>query len=88
MQVVKSTSPLSSASAQDVANPEAAWLGWLFAILASTCFSLAPPVARGAILAGLDATTLLVLRMALATLAFLLTILVMKPALFRICARR
>jgi len=75
---------MASIQPQVAVKAEAAWLGWLFAILASTCFSLAPPVARGAILAGIDATTLLVLRMGLATLAFLITILAMKPALFRV----
>jgi drug/metabolite transporter (DMT)-like permease len=57
-------------------------VGWVLAILASACFSLAPPVARGAILAGIDPTTLLVLRMGLATLGFAVTIILMKPALF------
>ncbi|HRW05581.1 MAG TPA: DMT family transporter [Caldilineaceae bacterium] len=84
MQVAKSSPPMASIQPQVAVKAEAAWLGWLFAILASTCFSLAPPVARGAILAGIDATTLLVLRMGLATLAFLITILAMKPALFRV----
>ncbi|MCB0124237.1 MAG: DMT family transporter [Caldilineaceae bacterium] len=84
MSVVKSSPPIVPAQPQATVKAEATWLGWLFAILASTCFSLAPPVARGAILAGIDATTLLVLRLGLATGAFLLTILLMKPALFRV----
>jgi len=84
MEAAKSSPNTLSTQPQSTAKPEAAWVGWLFGLLASACFSLAPPVARGAILAGLDPTTLLVLRMALATLAFFVTIIVMKPALFRI----
>lgn len=84
MQAANSTSPTSVAQSQAAAKPEAIWLGWLFGLLASFCFSLAPPVARGAIVAGIDPTTLLVLRMALATVAFLITILVMRPTLFQV----
>lgn len=82
MQVAKHTPQAAVSSAGT--KPEAAWLGWLFGLLASTCFSLAPPLARGAIIAGIDPTTLLLLRMVLATTAFLVTILVMRPALFRV----
>jgi drug/metabolite transporter (DMT)-like permease len=83
MQVAKTTSPVVIESGA-IVKPEAAWTGWVLALLASACFSLAPPVARGAILAGLDATTLLVLRLVLATVVFAVTITLMKPALFRV----
>jgi len=83
MHAVNSSSA-QEAQSQPLATAEAKWVGWVLALLASACFSLAPPVARGAILAGIDPTTLLVLRMGFATLAFLVTIALMKPALFRI----
>ncbi len=61
-----------------------AWFGWTLAILASFSFSFAPPIARGVILAGMDSTTVLVLRLCLATLFFGLTILLMNPQLFKV----
>lgn len=82
MQAANSTPSTQITQAQPTATAEATWVGWVLALLASACFSLAPPVARGAILAGIDPTTLLVLRMGLATLAFAVTITVMKPTLF------
>ena len=48
-------------------------LGWTLALLASLTFSFAAPIARGAINAGLNPTTLVALRLALATLLTALT---------------
>jgi drug/metabolite transporter (DMT)-like permease len=41
-------------------------LGWIIAIASTVCFSVAPPIARGAILAGLAPTAVLVGRMVIA----------------------
>jgi drug/metabolite transporter (DMT)-like permease len=46
-------------------------IGWLIALTAIVCFSLAPPLVRGAILGGLSPTAILIARMGIAT--FLLT---------------
>lgn len=81
MQVAKST---PHAPVQSAVKPEATWLGWGMALLASFFFSMAPPVARGAILAGVDATSLLVMRMVLATFFFAVTIGVMNIRLLRV----
>lgn len=59
-----------------------AWVGWALALFASFSFSFAAPIARGIILTGMDSTTLLVLRLCLATAFFGLTIAVMDPRLF------
>jgi len=76
MQAVKRNAPATWTSN--------AWFGWTLALLASFSFSFAPPIARGVILAGMDSTTLLVLRLSLATLFFGLTILLMNPQLFKV----
>ena len=59
------------------------WVGWAIALTASTFFSVATPVSRGALTAGIGATELLVARMALATLFRGLTIGIMNPRLLR-----
>jgi drug/metabolite transporter (DMT)-like permease len=53
------------------------WVGWALALTASTFFSIATPLSRGALTAGVGASELLVTRMALATLAMGLTIAIM-----------
>ena len=58
-------------------------MGWAIALTASTFFSVATPVSRGALTAGIGATELLVARMALATLFMGLTIGIMNPRLLR-----
>ena len=63
-----------------------AWFGWALAIFASFAFSFAAPIARGVILTGVDSTTLLVMRLGLATLLFGITIAVTDWRLF--CASR
>ena len=60
------------------------WMGWALALFASFAFSFAAPIARGVILAGVDSTTLLVLRLWLAMAFFGLTIVVMDRRLFRV----
>ena len=60
------------------------WVGWFLALFASFAFSFAAPIARGVILTGMASTTLLVLRLSIATFFFGLTILVMNPRLFRV----
>lgn len=61
-----------------------AWVGWALAFFASFSFSFAAPIARGVILTGMDSTTLLVLRLSLATVFFGLIIAVTNPRLFRV----
>jgi drug/metabolite transporter (DMT)-like permease len=51
--------------------------GWVLAILASLSFSFAAPIARGVISAGLDPTTLVTIRLVLATVLMGVTMLVM-----------
>lgn len=58
------------------------WIGWFLAFFASFSFSFAAPIARGVILTGMASTTLLVLRLCIATFFFGLTIVVMNPRLF------
>lgn len=58
------------------------WVGWFLAFFASFSFSFAAPIARGVILTGMASTTLLVLRLCIATFFFGLTIAVMNPRLF------
>jgi drug/metabolite transporter (DMT)-like permease len=52
-------------------------VGWAIALSASLCFSIATPIARGALNAGVGATEMLVARMALAALFIGLTIAIM-----------
>lgn len=59
------------------------WVGWAIALSASTCFSIATPITRGALTAGVGAAEMLVARMALATLLMGLTIGVMDFRLLR-----
>ena len=47
--------------------------GWVLALTATVAFSFAPPVARAAIVGGLDSTALLMMRMLIAVLLFGLT---------------
>jgi len=49
-------------------------VGWALALVATFCYSFAPPVARYAILDGFDSTALLVVRMAIATALFAVTL--------------
>ncbi|WP_346924754.1 DMT family transporter, partial [uncultured Arthrobacter sp.] len=58
-------------------------MGWLIAFSASLCFSIATPIARGALTAGVGANEMLVSRMALAALFMGLTIAVMDFKLLR-----
>lgn len=51
-----------------------AWVGWAYGLIATLAFSVAPPIARAAILEGMNPTAMLVVRMALATLLLGLTI--------------
>ncbi len=53
--------------------------GWLIAIVSTACFSVAPPIARGAILAGLPPTAVLVGRMVIALALLLGFIIVLSP---------
>ncbi len=49
-------------------------IGWALALIATFCFSFAPPVARFAILDGFDSTALLLVRMIIATTLFAITL--------------
>lgn len=50
------------------------WRGWALALFATLCFSVAAPVAGGAIGSGLNPTAILVVRMALTTALLVITI--------------
>lgn len=63
------------------------WLGWVIALGASLCFSIATPISRGALTAGVGASEMLVARMSLAALFMGLTIGVMDFKLLRTDAR-
>ncbi|MCL4263079.1 MAG: DMT family transporter [Anaerolineae bacterium] len=59
-------------------------LGWIIAIVSTICFSVAPPIARGAILAGLAPTAVLVGRMVIALALLVGFIVVISPDRLRI----
>lgn len=80
MRVLSSHRQPVAYSATTVAH--SAWFGWALAIFASFAFSFAAPIARGVILTGVDSTTLLVLRLGLATFLFGITIVVTDRRLF------
>lgn len=53
--------------------------GWLLASIATLCFSVAPPIARYAIRSGIDSTTLVALRLIVATILMGITVTVIDP---------
>jgi drug/metabolite transporter (DMT)-like permease len=59
-------------------------LGWFMALFSSFAFSLATPIAKGAIEAGLDPTTLLTVRLILSTLLLGLSIGLTAPSYLRL----
>lgn len=61
-----------------------AWLGWFMALFSSFAFSIATPVAKGAIDAGLDPATLLTLRLILSTLLLGVSIGLTTPGYLRL----
>ncbi|RIK41227.1 MAG: hypothetical protein DCC55_12620 [Chloroflexi bacterium] len=63
------------------------WGGWTLALLASLSFSFAAPIARGAITGGMEPTTLVTLRLALATLLMAVTVAVMGRSRLRMDRR-
>ncbi len=63
------------------------WYGWALAFTATLAFSFAPPIARGAIQAGLDPTGLVVVRLVLAALLVGVTIALTDRSLLRIDRR-
>ena len=65
------------------AAPKRVWVGWVIALTASTLFSIATPISRGALTAGVGASEILVTRMSLATLAMGLTIAIMDHRMLR-----
>ncbi|NJN83955.1 MAG: DMT family transporter [Caldilineaceae bacterium] len=54
------------------------WLGWAFAFGASLAFSFAPTAARGAIVAGMEPTTLLMARVVLGSVLLFVTNLIIR----------
>ena len=56
-----------------------AWVGWAIAFFSSFAFSIATPVAKGAIDSGLDPATLLTLRLIVSTLLLGLSIVLTTP---------
>lgn len=61
--------------------------GWMLALSASLSFSFAAPIARGAITAGMEPTTLVTLRLALATLLMAITVAIMGSGRLRMDRR-
>lgn len=78
------TSPQTDSSQTDRPVPQKAWLGWVLALCASASFSLAPPVARFAILDGMDPITLLLARFVIAVPLFAVTSAITAPQSFRL----
>jgi drug/metabolite transporter (DMT)-like permease len=66
--------PAAAQSAPISQPSRSAALGWALALGSTVAFSFAPPVARAAILGGMDSNELLMLRMVIATTLFGLTI--------------
>jgi drug/metabolite transporter (DMT)-like permease len=65
-------------------NAGSTWLGWFMALFSSFAFSIATPIAKGAIDAGLDPATLLTLRLILSTLLLGLSIALTTPGYLRL----
>jgi len=86
MTTPASPSAASRAGDSTRAQPvvRAAWFGWVLALGASSSFSIAPPVARGVISAGMDPTMLLLARFVITVAMFAVTIAVIDPAHFRL----
>ena len=88
-------SPVQSAPAQGAPLPQhlsqpsrAVALGWALGLGSTVAFSFAPPVARAAILDGMDSNQLLMLRMVIATTLFGLTIAVTARGSLRLPRQR
>lgn len=62
-------------------------VGWVLALLATVCFSVAPPIARAAIVGGLNPTAILVVRMTITLALLVITILATDAALLRTSPR-
>lgn len=75
--------------ASTTANPAATrtWVGWTLALSASISFSFATPIARGAISAGMDSTTLVTLRLLLTSFLTLATVVIINRAWLHIDRR-
>lgn len=63
-------------------------VGWVIALTSTVCFSVAPPIARGAIVAGLAPTAVLMGRMVIALVLLGGFILLVSPDRFRIDRQR
>lgn len=79
-----STAPTSPISKSVRPIPHRAWLGWVLAICASASFSLAPPVARFAILDGMDPISLLLARFVISVPLFAITSAITAPQSFKL----
>jgi drug/metabolite transporter (DMT)-like permease len=65
-------------------SPHSSLAGWVLALTASFSFSFAAPIARGAITGGFDPTTLVMVRLVLATLLMAITVTVMRRGILSI----
>ncbi|MDX1612933.1 MAG: DMT family transporter [Candidatus Promineifilaceae bacterium] len=75
-------SPDAAASRPDLwqtSRSQEIWLGWILALAATVGFSVAPPISRGAIVAGADPTILVMVRMVGAAILIGLTLLFTAP---------
>lgn len=80
----QATAHSSDASSTDSPMPDRAWIGWVLAVCASASFSLAPPIARYAILDGMDPIALLLARFVIAVPLFAITSAITAPHSFRL----
>lgn len=63
------------------------WFGWAMALTSTLAFSVAPPISKGAITAGMHPTTLLMMRLIITTLLLGLTIMLTAPERLRLDRR-
>lgn len=63
------------------------WFGWVMALVSTLSFSIAIPIVKGAIIAGMDPTTLLAARLLIATLLLGISIVLTSPRRLRMDRR-
>lgn len=78
---------ISSATITESTTFSADWWGWIYALLATLCFSIAPTLARGLISGGAEPDTLLAVRFVVSAFLTSLTIVLTQPSLFRVDRR-
>ena len=90
MGVTNVSASVTAAPAETGVSPVAVsptWIGWAAALAAITAFSFATPIARAALVGGMDPNALLVSRMTIATLLIAGTTVLTNPGCLRIGRR-